>query len=87
MNVEFKLFPANYWLETSELPPVKIVECYSGKQWNLVRCYINQEGGTSACVVAEEYDLATAEQMLVVLKQELHVMLRFLAERKIHQAA
>ncbi len=82
MDWESELFPANYWLETTELPPLQIVPHYSGFEWKLVRTYTNQEGGTSSRVVQQLSDLESAKTMLKVLERERQTKLRHRAARQ-----
>ncbi len=87
MDWESELFPANYWLETTLVPPLEIVPHYSGEEWKVVRAYTNQEGGTTARVIQQVSDLTSAKTMLSTLEHERTARLRRLAARKgMHRA-
>ena len=60
MRCERWLFPTDYLTEPEDCPPLRVVPLYDAREFRILRCYVNRDGGLVARAVGLADDLSTA---------------------------
>ena len=66
-----ELFPSGYWTEAQTVPPLQAVAIYPGREWKVVRCFRNQEGGLTSRPIGDIGSAEAAQALLKTLEQAL----------------
>ncbi|HLY57930.1 MAG TPA: hypothetical protein VKS60_20370 [Stellaceae bacterium] len=66
-----ELFPSGYWTEAQTLPALQAVAIYPGREWKVVRCFRNQEGGLTSRPIGDVGSAEATRALLATLERVL----------------